>query len=178
MGVRHFHSLSGLTEVQCFVFCYILIVFQGPLSTNLENCKRLLGNSLAVNLYLCLSGFIITFIIILHKISDLYFCCCNLSVVGKYMQMMNVLKPIAFDVVICMSQLFDYYLFAVSITFICYGQYLYWIWLGIRITLRQLPNDQRKKSSFTSALFFVCSVFNCFFFLWCNDTSNSFSDYQ
>ena len=28
--------------------------------------------------------------------------------------MMNVLKPIAFDVVICMSQLFDYYLFAVS----------------------------------------------------------------
>ena len=33
---------------------------------------------------------------------------------GKYMQMMNVLKPIAFDVVICVSQLFDYYLFAVS----------------------------------------------------------------
>ncbi|XP_065053173.1 syndetin-like isoform X2 [Rhopilema esculentum] len=32
---------------------------------------------------------------------------------GKYMQMMSVLKPIAFDVVICMSQLFDYYLFAV-----------------------------------------------------------------
>jgi len=30
------------------------------------------------------------------------------------MQMMNVLKPIAFDVVICMSQLFDYYLFAVA----------------------------------------------------------------
>lgn len=34
---------------------------------------------------------------------------------GKYMQMMNVLKPIAFDVVICMSQLFDYYLYAVRI---------------------------------------------------------------
>ena len=31
------------------------------------------------------------------------------------MQMMNVLKPIAFDVVICMSQLFDYYLFSVSV---------------------------------------------------------------
>lgn len=44
-------------------------------------------------------------------------------VVGKYMQMMNVLKPIAFDVVICMSQLFDYYLFAVSISLICYVQY-------------------------------------------------------
>ena len=39
----------------------------------------------------------------------------TLCLVGKYMQMMNVLKPIAFDVVICMSQLFDYYLFAVSI---------------------------------------------------------------
>ncbi|RMX47301.1 hypothetical protein pdam_00012684 [Pocillopora damicornis] len=37
-----------------------------------------------------------------------------LRVFGKYMQMMNVLKPIAFDVVICMSQLFDYYLFAVA----------------------------------------------------------------
>jgi len=32
---------------------------------------------------------------------------------GKYMQMMSVLKPIAFDVTICLSQLFDYYLFAV-----------------------------------------------------------------
>ena len=29
------------------------------------------------------------------------------------MQMVAVLKPIAFDVVICMSQLFDYYLYAV-----------------------------------------------------------------
>ncbi|CAH1237851.1 VPS50 [Branchiostoma lanceolatum] len=36
-----------------------------------------------------------------------------LRLFGKYMQMMNVLKPIAFDVVICMSQLFDYYLFSV-----------------------------------------------------------------
>jgi hypothetical protein len=31
------------------------------------------------------------------------------------MQMMLVLKPIAFDVIICMTQLFDYYLYAVSI---------------------------------------------------------------
>ncbi len=30
------------------------------------------------------------------------------------MQMMSVLKPIAFDVLKCMSQLFDYYLYAVS----------------------------------------------------------------
>ena len=30
------------------------------------------------------------------------------------MQMMTVLKPIAFDVVVCMSQLFDYYLYSVS----------------------------------------------------------------
>ncbi|KAH0503626.1 Syndetin [Microtus ochrogaster] len=32
---------------------------------------------------------------------------------GKYMQMMNILKPIAFDVIHFMSQLFDYYLYAV-----------------------------------------------------------------
>lgn len=34
------------------------------------------------------------------------------------MQMMNVLKPVAFDVLICMSQLFEYYMFAVSIHWI------------------------------------------------------------
>ena len=33
---------------------------------------------------------------------------------GKYMQMMSILKPIAFDVTICMSQLLDYYLYTVS----------------------------------------------------------------
>ncbi|ELU05654.1 hypothetical protein CAPTEDRAFT_184136 [Capitella teleta] len=32
---------------------------------------------------------------------------------GRYLQMMTVLKPIAFDVTICMSQLFDYYLFSI-----------------------------------------------------------------
>ncbi|XP_071949997.1 syndetin-like [Antedon mediterranea] len=36
-----------------------------------------------------------------------------LRLVGKYMQMMSVLTPIAYDVVLCMSQLFDYYLYAV-----------------------------------------------------------------
>ncbi|XP_041039661.1 syndetin isoform X2 [Carcharodon carcharias] len=36
-----------------------------------------------------------------------------IRLVGKYMQMMNILKPIAFDVIHCMSQLFDYYLYAV-----------------------------------------------------------------
>jgi len=40
--------------------------------------------------------------------------CC---VVGNYMQMMIVLKPIAFDVVIYMTQLFDYYLYSVNICF-------------------------------------------------------------
>ena len=33
--------------------------------------------------------------------------------VGNYIQMMNVLRTIAFDVVECLSQLFDYYLFSV-----------------------------------------------------------------
>ena len=37
-----------------------------------------------------------------------------LNFVGNYMQMMNVLQPIAFDVLECLSQLFDYYLIAVS----------------------------------------------------------------
>ncbi|XP_051871788.1 syndetin [Pristis pectinata] len=36
-----------------------------------------------------------------------------IRLVGKYMQMMSILKPIAFDVIHCMSQLFDYYLYAV-----------------------------------------------------------------
>nr|XP_023667623.1 syndetin isoform X3 [Paramormyrops kingsleyae] len=36
-----------------------------------------------------------------------------IRLVGKYMQMMNILRPIAFDVIHCMSQLFDYYLYAV-----------------------------------------------------------------
>ena len=35
--------------------------------------------------------------------------------VGNYMQMMNVLQPIAFDVLECLSQLFDYYLFGVNL---------------------------------------------------------------
>lgn len=35
------------------------------------------------------------------------------DITGKYMQMMNILKPIAFDVIHCVSQLFDYYLYAV-----------------------------------------------------------------
>ncbi|XP_011444074.3 syndetin isoform X1 [Magallana gigas] len=36
-----------------------------------------------------------------------------MRVIGKYMQMMTVLKPIAFDVILCMSQLFDYYFYTV-----------------------------------------------------------------
>ncbi|XP_059150713.1 syndetin-like isoform X2 [Physella acuta] len=36
-----------------------------------------------------------------------------LRVMGKYLQMISILKPIAFDVISCMSQLFDYYLFTV-----------------------------------------------------------------
>ena len=36
-----------------------------------------------------------------------------LRLFGKYMQMMSVLRPIAFDVLLCLFQLFDYYLFAV-----------------------------------------------------------------
>ncbi|XP_068189543.1 syndetin [Antennarius striatus] len=52
----------------------------------------------------------------LNKINMLILTNTTLNVirlVGKYMQMMNILKPIAFDVIHCVSQLFDYYLYAV-----------------------------------------------------------------
>jgi len=79
------------------------------------------------------------------------------------MQMMNVSKPIAFDVVICMSQLFDYYLFAVSINLyvmnnICSGSYL----------KRGLHCQMTTEKKFTLALF--STALNCFFFLRCNFT--------
>ena len=34
--------------------------------------------------------------------------------VGNYIQMMNALRIIGFDVLECLSQLYDYYLYAVS----------------------------------------------------------------
>ncbi|XP_053265583.1 syndetin isoform X2 [Podarcis raffonei] len=40
-----------------------------------------------------------------------------IRLVGKYMQMMNILKPIAFDVIHFMSQLFDYYMYAIYMFF-------------------------------------------------------------
>ncbi|XP_012938430.1 syndetin [Aplysia californica] len=36
-----------------------------------------------------------------------------LRVMGKYLQMISVLKPISFEVISCMSQLFDYYMYTV-----------------------------------------------------------------
>lgn len=36
---------------------------------------------------------------------------------GKYLQMSRLLRPIAFEVIVCMSQLFDYYLYAVHAFF-------------------------------------------------------------
>ncbi|XP_052286176.1 syndetin-like isoform X2 [Dreissena polymorpha] len=38
-------------------------------------------------------------------------------VLGRYIQMMRLLKPIAFDVVTCVAQLFDFYLYAVYLFF-------------------------------------------------------------
>lgn len=40
-----------------------------------------------------------------------------LRLCGKYVQMSRLLRPIAFEVIVCMSQLFDYYLFAVHTFF-------------------------------------------------------------
>ena len=41
------------------------------------------------------------------------------SLPGRYMEMIEMLKPIAFDVVLCMTQLFDYYLYTVYTLFAC-----------------------------------------------------------
>lgn len=38
---------------------------------------------------------------------------------GRYMEMIEMLKPIAFDVIICMTQLFDYYLYTIYTLFAC-----------------------------------------------------------
>ena len=35
------------------------------------------------------------------------------------MEMIEMLKPIAFDVILCMTQLFDYYLYTVYTLFAC-----------------------------------------------------------
>ena len=41
-------------------------------------------------------------------------CVCLCVPSGNYIQMMNVLRTIGFDVLECLSQLYDYYLYAVS----------------------------------------------------------------
>ena len=48
------------------------------------------------------------------KVTGSCFCPSWCALAGNYMQIMTVLEPIAFDVLECLSQLFDYYLYAVS----------------------------------------------------------------
>lgn len=43
----------------------------------------------------------------------------DFSFSGRYMEMIEMLKPIAFDVVLCMTQLFDYYLYTIYSLFAC-----------------------------------------------------------
>ncbi|KXJ15287.1 syndetin isoform X2 [Exaiptasia diaphana] len=72
-----------------------------------------------------------------------------LRVFGKYMQMMNVLKPIAFDVVICMSQLFDYYLFAVTSFFspeVLVDGSAHGLSIKLRTTLKRISDNLIMKS--------------------------------
>lgn len=49
----------------------------------------------------------------LNSFLDFWLTVLSCDSTGKYMQMMSILKPIAFDVIHCVSQLFDYYLYAV-----------------------------------------------------------------
>nr|XP_053656114.1 syndetin-like [Cherax quadricarinatus] len=45
-----------------------------------------------------------------------------LRLIGKYIQMMRLLQPIAFDVMVCLSHLFDYYLYSVFTFFGARGE--------------------------------------------------------
>lgn len=69
-------------------------------------------------------------ILLLFKDFVLYF-------TGKYIQMMRLLKPIAFDVMTCMAQLFDFYMYSVSdvhcmsagcskyLAFLCHSRHIF-----------------------------------------------------
>ncbi|XP_042224394.1 syndetin-like [Homarus americanus] len=57
-----------------------------------------------------------------------------LRLIGKYIQMMKLLQPIAFDVMICLSHLFDYYLYSVFMFF------------GVRGDLEQNPSRRLRGS--------------------------------
>lgn len=63
--------------------------------------------------------------------------CLHPLLTGKYMQMMNILKPIAFDVIHCVSQLFDYYLYAVY-TFFGRNDMVQYFWSIRAMKLRHL----------------------------------------
>ena len=62
--------------------------------------------------------------------------------------MMTVLKPIAFDVVVCMSQLFDYYLYSVSVSLV--SSQLLFLWFLTKVLLKcmasSLANNSRKEN--------------------------------
>lgn len=63
------------------------------------------------------------------------------------MQMMNILKPIAFDVIHCVSQLFDYYLYAVY-TFFGRNDMVQYFWIAILLfdyTLYIYVEEQQAK---------------------------------
>lgn len=53
-----------------------------------------------------------------HSSSSLFTSSSSISK-GRYMEMIEMLKPIAFDVIICMTQLFDYYLYTIYNLFAC-----------------------------------------------------------
>lgn len=59
------------------------------------------------------------------------------------MQMMTILKPIAFDVIHCMSQLFDYYLYAIYTFF------------GRNDSVSQLLEEKKFSFQMWSALFCI-----------------------
>uniref|UniRef100_A0A672IR55 VPS50 EARP/GARPII complex subunit n=1 Tax=Salarias fasciatus TaxID=181472 RepID=A0A672IR55_SALFA len=94
-----------------------------------------------------------------------------IRLVGKYMQMMNILKPIAFDVIHCVSQLFDYYLYAVYTFFGRNDMYessgLGLISSRLRTTLNRIQEsliDMVRPTSALSPILIYIPFFFSFFF--------------
>ena len=64
-----------------------------------------------------------------------------LRLIGKYIQMMRLLQPIAFDVIICLSHLFDYYLYTVFALFGTKGELEQNLSPRLRTTLKRIQES-------------------------------------
>ncbi|XP_045136373.1 syndetin-like [Portunus trituberculatus] len=63
-----------------------------------------------------------------------------LRLIGKYIQMMRLLQPIAFDVMVCLSHLFDYYLYTVFTFFGARGELEQSLSRRLRASLKRIQD--------------------------------------